>query len=266
METYGYPTQFEAVNSLLNALLAQVQAILGEQFVGMYLFGSLTSGDFDEDSDIDVLVVTKQEPAESIFVELQAMHAHLATGDSKWAVQLDISYISLASLRRYDPAKATHLHLDRGPGEMLHWKQHSSGGIVQRYVLYSRGIVVKGPPLKTLIDPVSSSDLRQAMRVLLKNWADQLAQHPEWLRQRGEQSYTALTMCRILYTLQYGEVVSKAAASDWVAEKFGGRWQPLLERAWIGRHNPDLETSPADIAATQWLVRYVLGYASTPVE
>ena len=40
-------TPFPQANSLLAVLLQQVPPILGDNFAGMYLFGSLALGDFD---------------------------------------------------------------------------------------------------------------------------------------------------------------------------------------------------------------------------
>jgi hypothetical protein len=42
------------VNTVLQALLTGAQAVLGEHFIGLYLYGSLASGDFNpQSSDID---------------------------------------------------------------------------------------------------------------------------------------------------------------------------------------------------------------------
>src|SRR5215210_4472239 len=50
------------IDALIRELLAGVQAALGEQFVGLYLHGSLANGDFAPGrSDIDFLVVTESE-------------------------------------------------------------------------------------------------------------------------------------------------------------------------------------------------------------
>ena len=44
---------------MLELLLSSATRVLESQLVGMYLYGSLSSGDFDlETSDIDFLVVT----------------------------------------------------------------------------------------------------------------------------------------------------------------------------------------------------------------
>jgi len=63
-------------------------SILGSHFIGMYLDGSLTSNDFDEDSDIDFVVITDEDISGDLFSELQEMHDRIATIDSPFAVQL----------------------------------------------------------------------------------------------------------------------------------------------------------------------------------
>jgi hypothetical protein len=106
------PSPYPEVNALLQNLLDSVQTILGNRFVGACLFGSLTSGDFDQNSDIDVVVVTDEELHNDLFSALQAMHARIAADDSWWATQLEVSYIPQQALRRHDPGDST-LHAAR---------------------------------------------------------------------------------------------------------------------------------------------------------
>lgn len=253
-----HPTPYPDVNAVLLELLSGVQTILESHFVGMYLFGSLTSGDFDQDSDIDVVVVTDDEISGDLFSALQAIHARINAGDSPWTIQLEVSYIPQHALRRYDPANALHPHIDRGRGESLGMMQHDSSWVVQRYTLRERGITLAGPAPQTLIDPVSPNDLRQAMLAILKGWALQILQDPAQIKHRGGQSYTVLSIYRILYTLQYGTVVSKPVAARWAQETLDNQWTPLIERTWTGRHNPGLEASPDDVNGTLDLIRYAL--------
>jgi hypothetical protein len=81
---------------------------------------------------------------------------------------------------------------------------------------------------------------------------------PARLNVRGYQSYTVLTMCRILYTLEYGAVVSKPVAARWAKENIDGRWAPLIERAVDGRHHPQSAALPEDVGGTLALIRYTL--------
>jgi hypothetical protein len=115
--------------------LQSARAILGHHFIGAYLFGSLATGDFDQASDIDVLVVTDDEISAGLFTALQAMHARIAVIDSPWGTQLEVSYIPRRAIRRYDPARALHPHLDRGRGESLRLLQHDSDWVIQRHTL-----------------------------------------------------------------------------------------------------------------------------------
>jgi acyl-CoA reductase-like NAD-dependent aldehyde dehydrogenase len=65
-------------------------------------------------------------------------------------------------------------------------------------------------------------------------------------------------MCRMLYTLRHGAVVSKRAAALWAEGEAGGLWAPLIERAWEGRGNPRVEARPEDVGGTLDLIRYTL--------
>lgn len=227
------------------------------QFVGMYLFGSLAGGDFDQDSDIDVVVVTKDEISGDLFSALEAMHARIYDSDSPWANQLEVSYIPQHALCRYDPANALHPHIDRG-SETFFMMQHNESWIVQRYVLRERGITLAGPAPQTLIDPISPNDLRQAMLAILNRLASQILEDPAQLKHRGGQSYLVLSLCRILYTLQYGTIVSKPVAARWAQETLDNQWMPLIERTWTGRHHPGLEASPDDVNGTLAFIRFAL--------
>ena len=254
------PTQHPDVNNILDLLLTHVREILRERFVGMYLFGSLTNGSFDSHSDIDVLFVTEAEISDESFKRLFEMHKRISAIESPWANQLEVSYIPKDALFRFDPANNHHPHLDRGPGETLHIHQHDADWIVQRYILYKRGITVTGPDPKILIAPVSPADLRWAVSNILHTWFRHFLDNPAKLNSRGYQSYTVLTLCRILYTFVEGEVVSKPAAAEWAKRNIGRAWMALIDRAFLGRQTPGRDASPEDIRGTLDLIRYTLEF------
>jgi hypothetical protein len=255
------PTPYPEVNSVLQDLLACVTQILNRHFIGMYLEGSLANGDFDEDSDIDFVVVVDEYVSESIFSALGAMHERINLLDTQWSTNLEGSYIPTNVLRRYDPGHTDVPNIERGSGERLKMVHFDETWNVHRYILRERGIVITGPDPKTLIDPISSDDLRQAMLPALHSWATQILNHPDEIARRGYQSYTALSLCRILYTLEFGDIVSKLQAARWVKETQGERWCVLIDRAWVGRHHPQWPASDDDIHQTLELIRYALDRA-----
>ncbi len=262
-ETRLPPTPYPAINALLDEVLAGAQRILGSQFLGMYLEGSLATGAFDEASDIDFIVVTQEEVSQEHFAALQAMHERIADRGTPWAIQLEGSYIGRRALRRYDPARATHPNIERGQGERLKWARHGADWLVHRQIARTRGIVLAGPPPDALIDPILPDDLRAAMRSTLSTWVVPLLEDPARIHPRGYQSYIVLSLCRILYTLETGAVASKREAAGWARETLGERWHPLIERAWEGRQHPDAEPSPEEVAGTVALLSYVIQrYAS----
>ena len=244
------PTPYPDINVILHELLETIQSILGSRLIGLYLEGSLANGDFDQDSDIDFVVVTDEEVRGDQFSELQKMHDRIATLESPWAVELEGSYLSQDALRRHDPANNLHPNLERGRAERLKMVEHDEVWNIHRHILRERGITITGPDPKELIDPVSSSDLKKAMTPALDSWATYILDHPQILEQRGYQSYVVLSLCRILYTLQVGEVVSKRKASDWAKTAIDPKWTTLITDAWEGRHLPNTRANPGAIHQT----------------
>jgi len=224
------PTPYPDVNAVLRLLLSRVRAVLGDYFIGMYVHGSAASGELDpQRSDIDFLVVTTDELPEEMLPVLEAMHTRITASGLKWAAKLEGSYIPQQALRRYDANRAHHpaLRVDGSFGV----DEHGSDWVIQRHVIREKGIVVAGPAPQTLIDPVRPNELRRAVLGTLREWwSPQLHDHSQ-LRRSEYQAYAVLTMCRALYTLQHGTVVSKAVAARSAQEALGERWAALIERA-----------------------------------
>lgn len=246
------------VDELLHALTDGLQQILGDRLVGVYLFGSATRDDFDRESDVDVVVVTTEDLTTGALTELRAMHARIAGLDSSYATQLEVSYIPGKAIRKYDPPDVVHPRLDRGRSETLGMMSHDADWVIQRHLIREHGTVLFGPPPQTLIDPVSGDEMRQAMRDLLGEWLAPLVANPPHVHTRGYQAFLVLSTCRILYTLEHGDVVSKRAAAQWGEESLGSRWRPLIKRAWVGRINPDEPPQESDLADTWSLIEYAV--------
>jgi len=85
--------------------------------------------------------------------------------------------------------------------------------------------------------------------------------NPSLINSRGYQSYVVLSLCRILYTLQFGDVVSKPFAARWAKETLNGPWVSLIERAWIGRHHPQLAAEADEINRTLDFIRFTLEFS-----
>jgi len=248
-----HPTPYPGVNAVLHELLSRVQTILGDYFVGLYLYGSLASGDFDPHrSDIDFVVCTAKALPGEMLPALEAMHARMAASGSKWAAKLEGAYIPQRALRRYDPAEAPCPYLNEGRFRV---GRLGSDWVIQRHILREQGVVVAGPAPQTLIDPVQPDDLRGAVLGTLREWWSPMLQSPDPRLHGSEyQAYAVLTMCRALYTLQHGTIVSKPVAARWAQERLGERWAALIERALAWRNGEPFE----HLDETLDLIRYTL--------
>ena len=224
------PTAFPEVNMIIKKLLSGVQTALGNYFIGMYIHGSLAYGDFNPDSsDIDFLVVTDGYLPGEIFAALKDMHVRLFTGGGAWSQKLEGAYIPIDDLRRYNPSHDPIPWL----GVDGHFARESLGSdwIIQSWILREKGIIVAGPPLKPLIDPVNADDLRKAVRASLREWWTPPFPSPKQFESCEYQVYAILTMCRSLYVIDHGRVASKPEAARWAKSKLGVSWAKLIEEA-----------------------------------
>jgi hypothetical protein len=245
-------TPYPDVNAILAELVGGVQARLGPRLVGFYLDGSLAIGDFEPDkSDIDFVAVTESELDDDAFRALQALHAHLANGPSRWAKELEGSYISRRAIRAHDPRPAAHPYIDRGYGlELVH--QERGYWVIHRHVLREHGVALVGPSPRTLIDPVGPGDLRDAVRGILDEWWQPMLEDRARLQNGFYRCYAVLTMVRMLHTLEHGTIVTKPTAARWAHDTLDPRWRPLVQDAlaWSRAAPPDLDETIALIRET----------------
>ncbi len=261
---YGKTTVNPEVTVILQELLSNTQSLLGKRFVGMYVYGSLATGDFDQSSDVDWVVATAEDVPDYLVPALNEMHARIFELPSKWARRLDGSYLWPSLLRRPDPAHPLHLYLDNG-NNSLERSDHDNW-YVQHYKLREMSVALAGPDPKSLIDPVSAVQLRREARESLQTWLDPMATKQEPLTHVWYQSYVILTVCRVLYTIARGDVASKRRAADWAKGVLDARWAEVIELAWADRADlaikTQLRTDPKRRDATADFIRYALTWAS----
>ncbi len=246
------PTTYPEINTLLDSLLSNVQSVLGDQFVGLYLYGSLASGDFEpESSDIDFLVVTRSELPDTLVNALGRLHGRLWNSGSHWAAKLEGSYLPLQWLARYDPAKPPIPHVNEGKFYMA---GHGSDWVIQRHVIREHTVALAGPDVRPLIDPVGPDELKSAVTGVLREWWAPMLDDPSFLKRNDYQAFAVLTMCRALYAFEHGTIVSKPVAARWAQQMLGERRSTLIQRALAGQHGAPMN----DIDEIQELIRYTL--------
>ena len=255
-----HPTRFPELNAILQDLTQSVEVILGPQFVGAYLQGSLAGPDADEHGDVDFVVVTTQAPENAELEALQTMHARIFDGSVRWAKHLEGSYFPQNVLRQFNPNHAPLWYLDNGSRQLVQ-DRHDDTRVV-RWVLRDHGITLKGPSPTALIDPIHPNDLRLEVFEVMHEWGQEILANPEARNNGWFQPYAVLSYCRMLHTLQTGRVASKRAGAVWGQTHLEPRWHGLIERALAQRPNQydkvHRPADPEDFSRTLAFIRYAL--------
>ncbi len=231
------------VQEILNTLLSGVRKVLEGNLIGVYLRGSLVTSDFmPETSDLDILAVTDRPVNETEFASLVALHTHIADLSNPYADRIEIAYIDRGALRRFEPG---FLHPTLGQRETLVRTEHGANWILERWMMREHGIGLFGPDPMTLIDPVSSQDLRAAVHARLRDWADWAndPEDPDWKLGPGHKKYVVETMCRALYAIAFGELSNKRLAVVWALETLPEPWRSTVERSQIWRDDVSIDSA-----------------------
>lgn len=239
---------FGAGAPLVAELATAVAAALGDELVGLYVFGSLVVGDFDvERSDLDLLAVVGSPVGERHVSRLATAHAGFVADRPDWTDRVELLCAPRAVLAAF-PAGAGEV-VRVSPGEPLHRTRMSPHWLADLYAAQERGVVLVGPPVADVLPRISREQFRRCVRdsvVAWRVWAHESTAE-------GFVGYAVLTLCRALYSSRTGDLVSKAAAARWVAERYP-EWAGLAGAALRWRR--DGSTSP-NAAASVELLRFV---------
>jgi hypothetical protein len=258
------PTPYPELNHILQDLVAGIQTVLKDNFVGCYLQGSFAIGDFDDNSDCDFVAVTEHELSAQEVAGLQIVHAQIFDLDLHWAKHLEGSYFPKAVLRTTDHAGEPLWYLNHGSRSLT--QDAHCNTVVVRWVVRDFGVTLAGPPPKTLVDPIPVEKLRHRILSVMSEWAEVLESHPEPYNNRFYQAYIVLQFCRMLHDLITGYPGSKRAGAAWVKANLDPTWADLIDRSWAGRFDPAVAVrtpaDPADFKATLKFVPYIIDQAN----
>jgi len=221
------PTVFPDLNELLGELVARVQSILGDDFVGAYLVGSFALGGGDLQSDCDFLVVLRHQVTAEQEFELRELHAEIPTREGHWPHDLEGSYAPMADLATLAALDKQWLYVNRGWRQMQ-WSTHCNTEDV-RWTLRERGITLVGPDPSELVAEIPAEALRSKMQTLIEGFLPDLLTWTSF-EIAWTQRYAVANLCRMLYTLDSGEVASKQASLEWAKEALDARWRGLIQQ------------------------------------
>jgi predicted nucleotidyltransferase len=258
MSGWSPSTLEPAVASVLGSIREAIVAT-GSSLLGLYLFGSLAAGDFDAAvSDIDLLAVLADTPSEQLVPRLRRMHADLARANPAWDDRIEVVYVSAHGLAMCRTATTTIAVISSG--EPFHLIEAGRDWILSWYLAREDGVRLLGPPIDALIPPIPTAEYIEEVRRYLVGFTNRIPNDAP----PGSQAYAILTMCRGLYTIRFGERLSKPGAASWGQQAFP-QWAGLIHRAlgWRQRQrHPNGQDGAATVAETR---RFVMEMAKLAV-
>ncbi len=213
------------MDGILRDLVSKIHQTLGENLVGIYLYGSLTAEDFDvESSDIDLMVATKLTVSGAEFLRLREMHTAFAKEHIAWDDRVDAVYLPASGLQTILSRNTPAAYIS--PGEPLHMLDVGKDWLMDWYNVRRTGIALVGPPATTVVEPISSHEFIQAARAYTIAWSERV----HHAHNRKSQAFAVLTLCRCLYVHVHGEQTSKHQAALWAQTQLP-EWSSLIEDA-----------------------------------
>lgn len=245
------PTSYSEINELLQQFLLRTQSILTNEFLGMYIGGSLTGDFFNrETSDIDCYIVTYNVLSRNVLSRIEAMHAQLDSSKLDYAKKIEASYIPQNDLLVFNP-NATRPYFNEG---RYYRGQYGNNYLIELFLLREKGIALAGPDIKSLIKEISIQTLKSAIQKnLYEYWEINISDLIRYERS-DYQVFAILTMCRSLYSLETGRITSKIEAAQWAIKQLDSNWKNLIELAIAWEPSQKINK----VEETQNFVRYVL--------
>lgn len=247
-------TEYEDINNFLNLTLKRAQEILKDNFVGMYLFGSLACGYYDEDiSDVDLLVIINNPLNNDEFKQLEQLHLDLVKLYKELDNRIEIAYAHLSALKTFKTQTSEIAVIS--PGEPFHRKEAGIDWLINWYNVQEQGKVVFGPPAHEIIEPISKDEFIERVKNQAREWDSWVVNTKN---SRPYQGHAVLTMCRALYTCRNYKQTSKKQAALWAMKELP-KWEQLIKNALKWREeyrNRDIDSS-LTYDDTEKFVKYV---------
>ena len=208
------------------ALAAEIQGLLGDDLVGLYLYGSLVSGGFDPGvSDIDLVAVTSREVEALDLAGLGRMQDAFVRLYPEWSDRLEIVYIGRATLGSFRTSPGSLAVI--GPGEPFHVRHERVAEWLQNwYLVRETGVRLYGADAAAIVPPMAWAEFAAAT----VRYADEVRNRSRVGARGGVLAYTILTMCRALRTVRTQTHGSKQEAATWTCERMP-EWTPLIDAA-----------------------------------
>ncbi|GCE24088.1 aminoglycoside adenylyltransferase domain-containing protein [Dictyobacter kobayashii] len=228
---YNWTNCSKVIKAEVQTILAEFERLLGDNLLGIYLYGSLAAGGFNpERSDINLLVVT----ARPLAVETRRNIIELVLRISRFPAPLDITFIVKQELQALAQSLPIELHYDETVRQhyqsALHsedqqqWSDQAQSNnqlILDLSSLHHYGVCLYGQPIAETIPVIPDTIFRTALIQYLQEIQARPLQDPITF---------VLDASRGMAYLRDGSFLSKRDGGTWGLNQLPEQYHPLLQQ------------------------------------
>lgn len=231
--------QYEQVAQVISV----AEKLFHNQILGIYLYGSATMGGLHPDSDIDILIITTQEMRDFTREILTKQLLNISgSAGCHTKRPLEVTVINQNDIVPWHfPPKCEYMYGEWLREEMEEGKIpqscHDPDIAILLWQVRKSSVALKGAESKKMIPLVPFHEIKRAIQSSLPCLIDSF---------EGDERNVLLTLARMWYSLETGEITSKDAAAEWVLTKLPEEFFPLLQtakEAYLGNLSDEWENT-----------------------
>ncbi|RNB81169.1 DUF4111 domain-containing protein [Brevibacillus fluminis] len=230
----------KSISHIVHTYAEQLRMFLPHKLVGVYLYGSISLGGYEEGkSDIDFVTILTEELTTEESLALDELHRKLKD-KLPLAGKLDGVYVTEADVGKTNAELRPYPYCSEGA---FHASGHWDLNHVTWWLLHHHGFTIAGKECAALAIGVTWGDVMEAMQDnLTQYWEKKSSQLLLFLADEWVE-FAVLTMCRIYDTVTHQRIVTKTKAAEEAIAALPQRWHPLITEALRLRQSH--EGSPA---------------------
>ncbi|WP_318246218.1 aminoglycoside adenylyltransferase domain-containing protein [Bacillus sp. PS06] len=209
------------VKNVVHQILRESKGIIRDNFIGLYVHGSLAMGGFNpQSSDIDIIIVTRK----LLTVEAKVSLAQLLLRISNNPYPIEISFLNIEHLKKWEHPLSYDFHYSEywrtryevdmavGTKQYMNNGQQTDPDLAAHITIINhRGICVEGIPITEVFPSVPRADYISS---IMGDYSDCLTNI------EIEPIYCTLNLIRVYWYLKEDVISSKYEAGIWGASTF----------------------------------------------
>lgn len=222
------------INSLLLEYESKIKNSFGNKIFGVYLYNSIALGAFDiNKSDIDFITILNEEFTNEEIVRLKTIHREL-NDKFKYAKRMEGMYITMDKIVNINADITPYIYF---ANKSLHDYGYYDINYVTWWTLKNNSIGINSPDINNLKLNVEWINIIDTMNYNLNRyWKNKMNNNFIFLTDYWVE-FSVLTLCRILYTLEHKEIISKTESAKYQMNNLPDNFRLVIQEALRIREN-----------------------------